>query len=104
MTALVAFTLAAAVTFALRSSMTWAGSAVASPRVTAWVGLVTPAVLTAMIASALVLDHGAIHRPGLAETSAIAVAIVAVRRTRNVSMALLFGLPVYWLAGLVGWT
>ncbi len=104
MTALVAFTLAAGVTFLLRSSMTWSGGAVASPRVTQWIALVTPAVLTAMVASALVIERGAIHRPGLAETSAIVVAIAAVHRTRNVSMALLTGLPVYWLAGLVGWT
>lgn len=101
MTAVIAFSIAAAVTFLLRSSMTWAGGAVASPRVAAWIALVTPAVLTAMVASALVLDHGVVHRPGVADATAVVVAIVAVRRTGNVSTALLVGLPVYWSASML---
>jgi len=97
MSVFLAFTCAAAVTFVLRSSMTWSGLGAGSDGVRAWIALVTPAVLTAMVASALFLDHGQLERPDPAEVLAIVAAVVVVRRTRNVSTALLVGLPIYWL-------
>lgn len=97
MIAIVAFTLAAVVTFLLRSSMTLAGAASASSRIGSWIALVSPAVLMAMVASALFLDHGRMVSPRLGEAFAIGVAVLAVRKTGNVSMALAVGLPIYWL-------
>lgn len=102
MTAVIAFTLAAVVTFLLRSSMTLTGATSASERVTSSIALVSPAVLTAMIASALLLDHGELVRPSIGETLAIGSAIVCVRRTGNVSFALAVGLPAYWIAAVIG--
>lgn len=103
MTAVLAFTLAALVTFLLRSSMTLAkvaaGSTTSSVR--SWIALVSPSVLAAMVASALLIDHGQLVRPRIAETLAIAVAMLAVRRTGNVSLALAVGMPVYWLAAAI---
>lgn len=102
MTAIVGFTLAAAATFLLRSTMTFAGASSGSPRVAAWIALVTPAVLATMVASALFLDHGEVIRPRLGEAIAVGVAVLAVRKTRNVSLALAVGLPCYWLTAAVG--
>lgn len=103
MTALIAFALAALVTFLLRSSMTLVGAASASPRAGRWIALVSPAVLTAMVASALLLDHGEVVRPVLGEVLAVGAGVLAVRKTGNVSMALAVGLPVYWIATAIGW-
>ena len=104
MTAVLAFTIAAVVTFLLRSSMTVAGVTFASPRVRAQVALVSPAVLTAMIASALFLDHAAVLVwPSAGEALAIGSAALAVRKTGNAAVAMAVGLPVYWLSGALGW-
>lgn len=103
MTAVLAFTIAAAVTFLLRSSMTLVGVTAASSRVRAQVALVSPAVLTAMIASALFLDHDQFVWPPAGEALAIGSAALAVSRTGNVAVAMAVGLPVYWLGGAFGW-
>jgi branched-subunit amino acid transport protein len=103
MTTLAAFGIAAAITYLLRSSMTLAGDQLlASPRVEGAIGLVSPAVLSAMVASALLLEGGHLAAPDPVEVAAVACAVVAVRRTGNVSMALAVGLPVCWLGSLVG--
>ncbi len=102
MTAIIAFSLAAVVTFLLRSSMTLTGAASASTSRTSWIALVSPAVLTAMLASALFVDHGELVRPHFDELLAIIAALIGVRRTGNVSVALAIGLPVFWLAGALG--
>ena len=100
--AVLAFSVAGAVTFLLRSSMILAGMGTGSPRPARWIALVTPAVLTAMLVSALVVDHGVVTRPPIAEPLAILAAVVGVRRFGNVSVALAVGLPVYWLAHALG--
>ena len=103
MTTLAAFAIAAVITYLLRASMTIAGDRLlSSPTLETAIGLVSPAVLSAMVVSALVLDHGQLAAPGLVETVAVAAAVLAVRKTGNVSMALAVGLPVYWLGTLVG--
>lgn len=101
MTVFLTFAIAAAVTYLLRSSMMIAGDRFASsPTVESAIGLVSPAVMTAIVASALLLDHGRIGLPDLASVLAVGGAIVAVRRTANVSMALVVGLPIYWVVGV----
>jgi branched-subunit amino acid transport protein len=101
-TAVIAFTLAAVVTFLLRSSMTLTGAASAATPPASWIALVSPAVLTAMLASALFVDHGVLVRPQFDELLAIVAALIGVRRTGNVSVALVIGLPIFWLAGALG--
>ena len=102
MTAVTAFTLAAVVTFLLRSSMTLTGAVATSTRPAQWIALVSPAVLTAMVASALFVDQGHLVRAPIAELAAILAAVIGVRRTGNVSVALAIGLPVFWLVGALG--
>jgi branched-subunit amino acid transport protein len=103
-TTIIAFVVAAAITYGLRSCMTLAGERLStSSRLASAVGLVSPAVLTAFVVSALVFDRGHLSQPGVVETMAVGSALLAVRRTGNVSMALAIGLPVYWLGALAGW-
>ena len=73
-----------------------------SPNMRSLIALVSPDVLSAMIASALLLDHSQVVSPRIAETLAIGAAMLAVRRTGNVSAALAIGMPVYWLATALG--
>lgn len=102
MTTIITFAIAAAVTYLLRSSMMIAGDRLtSSPAVESAIGLVSPAVMTAIVASALLLDHGRIALPDLASVLAVGGAIVAVRRTGNVSTALAIGLPIYWIVGIL---
>ncbi|MGA9278645.1 AzlD domain-containing protein [Ilumatobacter sp.] len=102
MTIIIAFAVTGAITYFLRSSMLVAGNRfTSSPTVESAIGLVSPAVMAAIIASTLLVDHGRIMSPDLASVAAISVAIVAVRRTGNVGSALLVGLPIYWLIGLI---
>ena len=98
MTALTIFAIGGLVTFLLRSSMLVFGDRLTSSAMaTLAIGLVSPAVLTAIIASALFLDQRAIALPHPAAVLSVAGAVVAVRRTSNVGMALAVGLPIYWV-------
>lgn len=91
------FAVAGSITYALRCSMVVLGDRLhSSAIVESTIGLVSPAVLCAIIVSALVLDQGRIVAPDLAGVLAVVAAVVAVRRTSNVSMALAVGLPAYW--------
>ncbi|MCB0970340.1 MAG: AzlD domain-containing protein [Acidimicrobiales bacterium] len=92
------FAAAAIVTFALRASMVVAGDRLlGSDRLATVIALTSPAVLAAMIASALFVHAGEVIVPAPAEVGALAVAVVAVRRTGNVSAALAAGLPAFWI-------
>ena len=103
MTTFLAFTVGAAVTYLLRSSMiVGGGRLVGSMRLRAALGFVTPAVLTAMVMSALLLHHHQLVTPRVADIMAIAGAFVAARRTGNVSLALAVGVPLYWVGSLAG--
>jgi branched-subunit amino acid transport protein len=98
-----AFTLAAAITYLLRSSMTIAGDRFTrSAHLKSITALVTPAVLASMIVSAMVVHHGEVTAPPLLEIAAISSAFAVARRTGNFGLALAVGLPVYWLGGLAG--
>ena len=98
MTAFAIFAVAGMITYLLRSSMLVFGDRLTSSTVAeSAIGLVSPAVLTAIIASTILLDHYEIARPDLAGVLSVAGAVVAVRRTSNVSMALAVGLPIYWV-------
>ena len=98
MTAVTVFAVAGLITYLLRCSMLVFGNRLTSSTVAEpAIGLVSPAVLTAIIASALLLEHGEIARPDIAGVLSVAGAVIAVRRTSNVSMALAVGLPTYWV-------
>lgn len=101
MTIVLAFVIAAAVTFALRGSMSFVG-ALRATALQSGIALVTPAVLAAMVASALFVDHGHVTRPPLAEVAATGCALVVARRSGNVGLALAAGLPVYWIVSALG--
>lgn len=91
------FAVAGGITYALRCSMVVIGDRLGSSTIVeSVIGLVSPAVLSAIVVSALVLDHGEVVAPDIAGVLAVVVAVVAVRRTSNVGMALAFGLPTYW--------
>lgn len=99
MTAVAIFAVAGMITYLLRCSMLVFGDRLTSSTIAeSAIGLVSPAVLAAIIASALLLEHGEIARPDLAGLLSVAGAVVAVRRTSNVGMALAVGLPIYWVA------
>lgn len=102
MTPLFAFGLAALATYVLRSCMTmWGDQLLESDQFTFSIALVSPAVLSAIVASAVFLDSGTLVQPHLAELAAIAAAVAIVRRSGNVGHALAAGLPVYWLGVLL---
>lgn len=99
----ITFTAAAAITYALRASMTVAGVRVArSGQLKAITTLATPAVLAVMIASAVATRHGHVAPGSWAEVAAVAIAFATARRTGNLGLALAVGLPVYWIGGLAG--
>lgn len=98
MTVIAVFAVAGVITYVLRCSMLIFGDRLTSSSVAeSAIGLVSPAVLTAIVASALLLEHGEIAPPDIAGMLTVAGAFVAVRRTSNVGMALAVGLPIYWV-------
>ena len=103
MSVLLTFTLAGVATFFLRSCMNLFGRRLqSSPVIERSIALVSPAVLAAIVASAIFIDQGALAPPDLVSSLAIVTAAVAVHRTDNVSMALFVGLPVYWVGAATG--
>jgi len=99
----VAFTLAAAVTWLLRSWMTLAGGRlVESEKFAELTSLVTPAVLAAMVASAVLLVHGELATPRVGSVAAVLVAFLTVRRTGNVGLGLALGLAVHAVGVFAG--
>ena len=102
MTTFAAFALAGLMTYVLRSSMTlWGHHLLESPRMTEAIGLVAPAVLAAIVVSGLLLDGGTMTYPEPEEVLALGVGLGVVHRTGNVSLALLVGLPVFWLGSML---
>ena len=97
------FLLAGLVTYLLRSAMILAGGRVAHG---GWfeqhIGYAGPAVLAALIASSLFVSAGRPTLGSAAEVTAVGVALMVVLRTDNVGLALVVGLPVYWLASALG--
>ena len=105
MTIIVAFTLAAAATYLLRSSMVlFGGRLLGSDRFASNIALVSPAVIAAIVASALFIDGGRNVTPPAVSTLAVVAGLAAVRRTNNVSAALMVGMPIYWIGALAGLT
>ena len=87
MNAYLAFTIAAVITYALRASMTIAGSRITrSEHLGPVIGLATPAVLAAMITSALATHHGQIGTPVPVEVASVALAFVVARKTGNLGL------------------
>lgn len=103
MTVLVAMLLAGIGTFVLRSSMIVLQERLGSID---WLerrlALVGPAVLGAIVTSWLVVDDTTASMPGAVEMAAVAGALLTVRRTGKVGLALGAGLPIYWVGAVVG--
>ncbi|MEM7340796.1 MAG: AzlD domain-containing protein [Actinomycetota bacterium] len=105
MTVLIAILLAGVGTYLLRASLVLApASVVVSPRLVRILPLVAPAVLAAIIASSLFVAGGRPTLPPLLDIAVVGIALVVVRRTGNLGMSLIVGLPLYWAGVLVGLT
>lgn len=103
MTVLTAMVIAGLGTFVLRSSMVVLQE---RGRSLDWLerrlSLVGPAVLGAIVTSWLAVDDGGCVMPNAVEVAAVTVALVTVRRTGKVGLALGAGLPVYWAGAFAG--
>ncbi len=97
------FAIAGLATYALRSALI-VGDGLVAPD--GWVGqriaFVGPAVLSALVAASLFIDHDGPTIGHPAEILAVAAAFGVVVKTDNVGLALVIGLPVYWLASALG--
>jgi len=103
MTTIGIFAIAGIGTYLLRASMILAPSDMASsPWLERRIGLLSPAVLAAIVATGLLVSDQRVVLPNAVEVAAVIAALVAVHRTKNISAALLVGLPVYWLGALAG--
>ncbi len=97
------FAIAGVLTFALRVSLVVAGDRPALRGVVAdHAPLVTPAVLSAILASALLVSERGVGPAEPAAAIAVAAGALAVTRHGNVLMALVVGFPVYWLGTALG--
>ena len=65
-----------------------------------WVATPVASVAVEAPPVALLLNHNEFVRPDLPSVLAVTAAVVAVRRTSNVGLALGVGLPMYWFATL----
>jgi len=105
MSPLVIFLLGAIATYSLRTVMVLGeGRSSAIDWVHHNVALVSPAVLAAIVASAVFVANGSIVIPNLAILAAVAAGAYGVHRTGNVAMALAAGLPIYWIGTVAGLT
>ncbi len=103
MTVIAIFALAGTGTYLLRTSMILAPSDLAgSPWLERRIALLSPAVLAAIIASALFVSNQRVSAPNPVEVVAVLAALIAVHRTKNISSALLVGLPIYWIGAIAG--
>jgi branched-subunit amino acid transport protein len=103
MTALVVFLAIGAGSYALRASMFLV---LADRSVPPWaeraMGLVGPAAIAALVASAMLTADGAVRAAPVAELLAVAAGFYVVRRTGNVLHALALGFPIIWIATALG--
>lgn len=103
MNPILVFALAGLATYLLRSSLVVAGGVVRSG---GWleqrIAFVGPSVLAALIASSLFLTGTGPTFGRPAEILAVAAGFGIVAKTENVGLALVVGLPVYWVATALG--
>ena len=103
MSTFLVFVAAAAASYALRVSMVVSG---ASRRLPAgWLArlsLVTPVVLSAIVARALFVHGEQVSAPDVAPLLAVATGAIAVRRFGSLNYAFLAGFPMFWAATAVG--
>jgi branched-subunit amino acid transport protein len=102
-TILASFLVAAIVTYALRSCVTVIDRPVPD-RLDRIGGLVTPAILGAMVASSLLLNgpERQVGWPSPAVAAAVVASFITTRLRRNVALGLAVGFPVFWLGSLLG--
>ena len=61
--------------------------------------VVAPAVLGAVLVSAMISSAGRVHVPSLGDTLGVLAGIAVVLRTGRAAHALLVGLPIAWIIG-----
>lgn len=102
MNVLAVFALAGLATYGLRVSMLLIGEGFAfSRRIEEAFGLLGPAIVSAFVASTLLVDDARLVVPDPATTAAIVAGGVAVRRSGSVLWTFATGFPVYWVVGAV---
>ncbi|MDW3177899.1 MAG: AzlD domain-containing protein [Acidimicrobiia bacterium] len=99
------FALAGIGTYAIRIAPILLGDhLLSSSSIESRIGLIAPAVLAAIVSSALLIGpHGA-RLPGIVELVVVGSAFAIVRHTGNVGLALAIGFPMYWIGALLGLT
>lgn len=98
MSALPVFLVAALGVYALRTSMVVTGIGGRLDALwTARLRLVSPVMVTSLVASALFLESGEIRQPVGAEVVAVLAAAWAVRRSGTMAASFAVGFPTYWL-------
>lgn len=103
MSAVIVFVVAGVGTALIRSSFVLIdGRSAATVWIETHLQLVGSAVLAAIVTSSLIVRDGGVGLPGMAELVAVLFALVIVRRTQNVALALVVGLPIYWAGALAG--
>lgn len=100
----VTFALAGIGTYAIRIAPILLGEHLLSSSIESRIGLIAPAVLAAIVSSALLVGPGGARLPGFVELVAVGSAFAIVRRTGNVGLALAVGFPLYWVGVLFGLT
>ncbi|MCB1248839.1 MAG: AzlD domain-containing protein [Acidimicrobiales bacterium] len=96
MTPLVQIVLVAIGTYAIRSSaIVVLARRTIPPKVEQTFRLIAPAVMAALVANTLLLDHGSVRPVGVWHLAGL-VAVGVALWTRSVGWTLLVGLIVYW--------
>lgn len=97
---LTVYLVAGAATYLLRASMVLSSGRISAAQewLTPRLKLASPAVIAAMVAAAVLNSSAPSTSVRLTELAAIAAAFAAVRRTGNVTAALVVGFPAYWVA------
>ncbi len=103
MTTFVIFALGGIGTYLLRIAVSVSGrGAGGSAWIERHISLVSPAILAAIVASAVLLSDGQINPPNIVVIAAIGCGAYAVHRTGNIAASLAVGLPIYWIGALAG--
>lgn len=102
MSAILVFAIAALASFGLRSSMVLAGGERLSDAWAARLPLVAPVMLSAIVASSVLVESGRASVPSPAVLAAVIGAVVGVRRTESLHAAFVVGFPVFWVMSALG--
>ncbi len=102
MNVLLVFALGGLATYGFRVSMVVVGREAATAALADRLRFVAPAAIAAIVASALFVDDGRASAGSAAEVVAVGAALFAARRWGRAWLALVVGLPAYWIGAGLG--